>query len=185
MARLTGPLLSVSAKKSIARTVTYYHSRGMDLARQRVDPYQPRTHDQVAQRTLFSTAVALIVTLITPWKASWKTEASVAGRGETWLSRAVRALLNTGYIGTTEGGLGIADCTVYDLTTGLPITGDFAPKICTYHLVNSLGVAQAGTAVWNAPSQAYRADPLAADTYQGRWFVDGQLIASGSHLVTA
>lgn len=186
MARLTGPLLSISAKKTIAKTVTYYRARGMDIARQRVDPAQPRTVNQVAQRTLFSAAVALVVSVIYAVKAAWKTEATAAGRGETWLSRAVRATLATGYVGLTAPGVLMAKLQVFDPATGLSIQATLAPAVVSYVLLNAALEHFTGNAVWDGPATMfYKTAPLAAGTYTGRWFLDGALIATGEHVVAA
>jgi hypothetical protein len=54
MAKITGPLVSLGARGTIGKTATYASWRGRAYVRQRVIPKNPRSTDQVANRTLFS-----------------------------------------------------------------------------------------------------------------------------------
>lgn len=54
MATLTGPLLSLGARKSIAKTVTYSSWKGVPYARSRVIPANPDTVDQQETRSTFA-----------------------------------------------------------------------------------------------------------------------------------
>lgn len=53
MARLTGPLMSLSASGTIADTLTYADWKGISYARTRVIPSNPQTSDQQEVRTVF------------------------------------------------------------------------------------------------------------------------------------
>ena len=71
MARITGPLLSLSARGTIAKTITYSSWRGLPYVRQRVTPENPNTTEQAKTRNVFSWLVEawkLAPTLaVTPW----------------------------------------------------------------------------------------------------------------------
>lgn len=54
MAKVTGPLLSVSARGTIASTQTYSSWRGVNYVRQRVIPSNPRTMEQQKTRNVFA-----------------------------------------------------------------------------------------------------------------------------------
>jgi len=57
MAKLTGPLMSLDARGSIAQTITFSGWKGLKIARQRVIPANPNTADQQAQRGKMTTLV--------------------------------------------------------------------------------------------------------------------------------
>jgi len=57
MARVTGPLFSLTAANSIAETITYYTVRGIACVRQYFVPANPNTVAQQARRTIFTWAV--------------------------------------------------------------------------------------------------------------------------------
>lgn len=71
MAKITGPLLSLGASGTIAKTITYSKWRGVDYVRQRVVPENPNTAAQALTRNAFSWLVEawkLAPTLlVTPW----------------------------------------------------------------------------------------------------------------------
>jgi hypothetical protein len=75
MAKVKGPLMSLSATGTIAGSVTFSNWKGIPTARIKSAPTNPNTAGQQAQRTTFSNAVA-----------SWK--AQDAGDQETWTNRA-------------------------------------------------------------------------------------------------
>jgi len=54
MATITGPLVSLRARGTIGKTATFSSWRGVGYVRTRVVPANPRTTNQVSQRTLFS-----------------------------------------------------------------------------------------------------------------------------------
>lgn len=54
MGVLTGPLFSLGASGTIAKTITYARWRGINYARQRVIPHNPRTAEQLLTRDAFA-----------------------------------------------------------------------------------------------------------------------------------
>ena len=50
MARLTGPLLSLDARKTFGNTIVFSAWKGVNYARLRVDPYNPKSAYQVSVR---------------------------------------------------------------------------------------------------------------------------------------
>src|SRR5579859_1185399 len=63
MAKVSGPLISLGARGSIAKTAVFSSWRGRPYVRQHIIPANPRSTLQVEQRTLFSFLQAL-------WKVS-------------------------------------------------------------------------------------------------------------------
>lgn len=82
MAIVDSPLLSLGAKKSIGKTITFSRVKGQNIARQRVIPSNPRTAAQQAQRSLMSKAVGL-------WQTGGLTSDDVAAYNR-WASAAFR-----------------------------------------------------------------------------------------------
>ena len=68
MAKVTGPLLSLDASGSVAKTITFSRWKGINYVRQRVIPTYSNTADQVAMRDL-----------ITDLSEAWKTGATIGG----------------------------------------------------------------------------------------------------------
>jgi len=58
MASLKGPLFSLSASGAIAKTLVYGSWKGVKTVRQHVDPANPQTAQQIAQRALITAAVS-------------------------------------------------------------------------------------------------------------------------------
>lgn len=56
MAKIKGPLLSLSATGTVADTTTFAKWKGIPYVRQKVNPANPRTTAQVATRSVFGTA---------------------------------------------------------------------------------------------------------------------------------
>lgn len=54
MAKLSGPLMSLSASGTLARTLTYGNWKGIQYARTRVVPANPRSTSQTQTRTVFA-----------------------------------------------------------------------------------------------------------------------------------
>lgn len=71
MAKLTAPLLSLSARGTIADTVTYSAWKGIDYARQRVIPANPQTTAQSATRDVFTMLGQLWNVMQTLARAPW------------------------------------------------------------------------------------------------------------------
>lgn len=57
MAKVKGPLLSVRALNSLANEMTYYRTKGKNIARKKVTPADPRTAPQTTQRGHVTQAV--------------------------------------------------------------------------------------------------------------------------------
>jgi len=53
MSKLTGPLFSLTARKTIGKSLTYSGWRGVQYVRTRVIPANPKSTDQVAVRNIF------------------------------------------------------------------------------------------------------------------------------------
>lgn len=60
MAKLKGPLFSLSASGAIAKTIVYFGWKGLKVARQWVTPANPQTTAQTTQRGYLTEAVAKI-----------------------------------------------------------------------------------------------------------------------------
>ena len=71
MAKLTAPLLALSARGTIADTVTYSAWKGIDYARQRVIPANPQTAPQTETRNVFKLLGNLWLVMQTLARAPW------------------------------------------------------------------------------------------------------------------
>lgn len=80
MAKVSGPLLSLSAAGKFANTLVAAVWKGIPYMRQYVIPANPRTTDQVAHRNLFTAAVDFWQTLkaVAIMKTAWALEALVS-----------------------------------------------------------------------------------------------------------
>lgn len=63
MAKLSGPLFSLSASGAIAKTLVYFGWKGLKVARQYVIPSNPKTAAQTTQRGYLTEAVAKVHTV--------------------------------------------------------------------------------------------------------------------------
>src|SRR4030043_2413364 len=98
MAKLTGPLFSLSASGSIAKTLTYFPWKGLKLARQWIVPANPNTQPQINQRGHVTDAVATIhaaqVEAADPMNAldiaAYNLLASTRSTPRTWFNEAVK-----------------------------------------------------------------------------------------------
>ena len=61
MARLTGPLFSLSASGQLAKSLVYGSWKGVKTVRQYVTPANPNTADQITQR-------AIVTAIVSAWK---------------------------------------------------------------------------------------------------------------------
>ena len=57
MAKVKGPLFSISASGQLAKTLIYADWKGIDYAKQYVIPANPKTEDQQEQRGFFNSAI--------------------------------------------------------------------------------------------------------------------------------
>ena len=85
MAKLTGPLFSLGASGTIAKTITFGKWKGIPTARQRVVPSNPDTTDQQTQRGFFATCVSFWRGFLTgvDGKSSWNTDATASGKAQS------------------------------------------------------------------------------------------------------
>lgn len=79
MARVSGPLMSVGASGTFAKTLTYATWKGRAYVRQRVIPANPKTALQTGIRAMFAYVAALWQSLGAPAKATWDAEATAKG----------------------------------------------------------------------------------------------------------
>ena len=72
MAKLTAPLLSFSASGTIAGVQTYSKWKGINYVRQRVDPANPNTAEQISTRSVFSFLMASYKVADSIFQEPWK-----------------------------------------------------------------------------------------------------------------
>ena len=85
MAKLTGPLMSLGASGTIAKTITFGKWKGINTARQRVVPSNPNSAAQQAQRALMATVVAFWRGFLVgvDGKAAWNRDATSSGKAQS------------------------------------------------------------------------------------------------------
>ena len=76
MAKVTGPLMSISAKGTIAKALTFCTIYGIQYVREWFKPGNPRTVQQVNMRTALAITVAYWKTLSVPGQEQWNVAAS-------------------------------------------------------------------------------------------------------------
>lgn len=122
MAKVTGPLLSLDASGSVAKTMTFSRWKGINYVRQRVIPTYSNSTDQAAIRDLVRDA-----------SIAWKSGATVGG---VVLNSAYKTAFATAASGLAMSGfnLFIRECVqknegvAYDGTLAVPATpGDVTP----------------------------------------------------------
>ena len=73
MAKVSGPLLSMSATGTVAKAITYAAWKGISYCREWFKPANPQTQNQVKVRTRLTKAVAKYQTEPSETKAFWNT----------------------------------------------------------------------------------------------------------------
>jgi hypothetical protein len=94
MTRLTGPLFSLDARKTFGGAVVYSAWKGLNYARIRVIPYNPKSAYQVGTRTAMTKAVWYWRTgsyITAPEKAAWEMYAT--GTNMSGFNRFVKAFV--------------------------------------------------------------------------------------------
>lgn len=168
MPDLTGPLLSLDASGTLAKTITYSHWRGIKYARQRVIPSNPNTTPQQDIRTVFANLARL-------WKYGDPTlwdSFQAAATGHPYTDRNLWVRLNAGVL--YAGGL-FLQATFAAQTHGAPgpnIIGS-SPVAGELHLAVTDPTLPSGWAVdtrlWYAireqdPRTTVNLDPILTDT---------------------
>jgi len=118
MAKTTGPLFSLSAVGTIAKTLTYSTWKGIKTVRQKSDPANPNSTDQQTQRAKMTAAVNFWRTLfgISTMKAGWDLAASVSARAESGFNAFVRQAIAS--ITALAGGFMASEVACDDATAG-------------------------------------------------------------------
>lgn len=115
MAILQTPFLSIGARKTLGKSITVYRARGLDIARQRVVPANPRTAAQLAVRALFTRCANLVRAFCEAYKTAWAEVAAGAGKHETYFSCALRNIRKTLGMGTVGTNLFICDAVILNV----------------------------------------------------------------------
>ena len=76
MAKVTGPLFGLRANATIAKTITYASWRGVQYARTRVVPANPRTAAQLAVRNVFKSLNSMWLRSPSLMRAPWTAQAT-------------------------------------------------------------------------------------------------------------
>jgi len=72
MAKVRGPLYSIDARGAIADAMVFGGWKGIPWVREQFYPQQPRTADQVAQRTIFTQSVSKWHDLTADQQVDWQ-----------------------------------------------------------------------------------------------------------------
>lgn len=91
MAKLTAPLMSLGARGTIGKAITFSAWKGVDYARQRVIPANPKTAAQSETRNTFKTLNEMFKIMGTLAKAPWASAAT--GQPFTDRNRFIQANL--------------------------------------------------------------------------------------------
>ena len=105
MPKLTGPLMSLDASRTLDKLLTYYNRLGQDIVRKWTKPTNPRSVAQVAHRLLWSTCVNFFTTLLVSASRVGWTALAKLNRPQVGLSIFVReamAILKTKTVATVS-----------------------------------------------------------------------------------
>lgn len=101
MAKLKAPLLSLGASGTIAKTLTFFNWKGLNVVREWVSPANPNTALQQTQRGYLGTIVDAIHAAqahATPMtqvdQTAWSALAAVLGRTMTWFNMACKVAMD-------------------------------------------------------------------------------------------
>lgn len=119
MAKLTAPLLSMSASGTIGDLITYAAWKGINYARQRVVPANPQSSGQTSQRNKLAAAVSDYKSTANALNALDKTNldraALYSGKTQSGYNFYVRQHINEAIAGGTPGPLyGTAESNIDD-----------------------------------------------------------------------
>ncbi|MBA7545531.1 hypothetical protein ES705_37900 [subsurface metagenome] len=107
VAKLKGPLMSLGASGSIAKTLVYFPWKGIPVVREYVVPSNPKTALQTAQRGHFTSSVGLIHAamadatnpLASLDQVAYAALAAAKGRIITWFNQAVKLCIDVSVAG--------------------------------------------------------------------------------------
>lgn len=102
MAKLKAPLLSLGASGSIAKTLTFFNWKGLNVVREWVKPANPDTALQQTQRAYLTAAVAMVHTaqaratfmLNSDDQIAYSLLAAAKGKVMTWFNQACKLWLD-------------------------------------------------------------------------------------------
>lgn len=167
MAIVDSPLLSLGAKKTIGKTLTFLRVKGQNIVRQRVIPANPKTAAQQAQRALLAKAVA-------EWHSAGLNADDIAALNR-WASASFRT--QSGYnrqvaerIAWYAAGndTGIAKKVTHD---------SFGAGTCSY--LCELAIANTGTVHWGTSKTAQPSSAAMVDNADGSFDIDMTSLVDG------
>lgn len=140
MAKLKGPLFSLSASQQIGKTLVYYNWKGINVVREYVVPVNPDTILQGVQRGYLRTLVAAIHTaqasdagpLIQADQTAYSALAAAKGKIWTWFNQAVKLGLDALRLAdgwTLYGSPGYSNTSKDDLRPDLNIHDDGVTRV--------------------------------------------------------
>jgi hypothetical protein len=109
MAKVTGPLMSISASGSFAKTLVFASWKGVDYVRQHVIPTYSNTQEQQNVRAIVKDA-----------SEAWKAGATV---GAIVIDAAYKLAYNTAAIGMAMSGFNLFIKETMDLNSGVDYDG--------------------------------------------------------------
>lgn len=154
MSKVLGPLMSLTASQTFAKTITYARSRGQNVVRLKSNPSNPKTETQMAGRAFFAAGGKIS-------KASDPTEAlaeylkPLTPTTLTWINYLIRNMLGTNNVNIE------ASKVAYNTVGNATVKGYFddAAGQAGIEAVDLDGTANtqvpAGLALWAAYNGAY------------------------------
>lgn len=159
MAKTSGPLMSIEASGSFAKTLTFAKNRGVQYVRQLVIPRNPQSVAQQTPRAAMG--------------AAGRFNSYVASTGELYQSLAAAApneLSATSYYAKKQAMTFSASKTAYETAGNATIKGYFDTAAASLGILpisipgETPLVVPAGLILWNAYQTAYSIDPTTAPT---------------------
>lgn len=178
MAKVTGPLLSLSASGTVGKALTFANWKGINTARIASTPSNPKTVNQMANRA-FLAAGGKVTKVTDPASTEATFLRTKTPAGQSYASYFVREMLGTGNVNMS------AAKTAYNLGGNAAAKAIFDTAAATINLesVDLDGTTNtqvpAGMALWAAYAASYRlgsastpADPTVATQPQADAYAD-------------
>lgn len=154
MSKVLGPLMSLTASQTFAKTITYARSRGQNVVRLKSDPSNPQTTSQMAGRAFFA-AGGKISKASDPMETLAAYIKPLTPTTLTWINYLIRNMLGTNNVNIE------ASKTAYNTGGNATVKGYFndAAAQAGVEAVDLDGTANtqvpAGLALWAAYQGAY------------------------------